>query len=325
MNDELERWATPRAEELIARAEAEVLAELRAALLRAVSARAAARPTRRTPDVAPRATERPTHPPADAGTLLWAYCVTHAGDQAPLGPSDLGGYVEWIERGGLVAAVSPVPSGEYGEEALHESLNDLEWLARVARAHETVLERAGERTTIVPLRLCTIFADVAGVQHMLEANRQSLTAALERLAGRQEWAVKLLVDPQTLEAACGPGDATTSPGSGTTYLLGRKAERERRAAAERLGRELAEDVHARLQDWAIDAVVNPPQGRELSGHAGEMLLNGAYLVETGRADELKALATELEERHAGVDARIEVTGPLPPFNFVPPPEREPGP
>jgi hypothetical protein len=324
VSDELERWAAPRAEELIARAEAEVVAELRAALLRAVSAGAAASPTR-TPDLAPRTAERATHPPADAGTLLWAYCVTHPDDQAPLGPSGLGGDVEWIERGGLAAAVSRVPAGEYGEEALHESLNDLEWLERVARVHETVLERAGERTTIVPLRLCTIFADVSGVQHMLEANRQSLTAALERLAGRQEWAVKLLVDPERLEAACGPGDATTTAGSGTTYLLGRKAERERRAAAERLGRELAENVHARLQDWAIDAVVNPPQSRELSGHVGEMLLNGAYLVESARAEELRALATELEERHAGVDARLEVTGPLPPFNFVPPPERDPRP
>ena len=323
MSDELARWAATRAEALIARAEAEAVAELKAALLRAVSADTAAKPAP-TPEVAPRARAAAKKPPARAGTLLWAYCVARAGDPSPIGRSELGGDVEWIERGGLMAAVSRVPAAEFGEEALRESLNDLAWLERVARAHESVLERAGERRTIVPLRLCTIFAAVANVESMLEADRPTLTATLERLQDRQEWAVKLLVDPEKLEAVCGDDDPTTITSSGAAYLLGRRAERERRAAADQLGRELAENVHARLQDWAVDAVVNPPQSRELSGHVGEMLLNGAYLVETARADELRALATELQERHEDVGARIEVTGPLPPFNFVSRPDPDSG-
>jgi hypothetical protein len=321
--DELARWAATRAGELIARAEAEAVAELKAALLRAATASAGAGGARAS-EAAPPA-ETPGRAAARTGTLLWAYCVTRASDPAPAGLAGLGGEVERVEDDGLAALVSRVPAAEYAEDVLPASLNDLAWLERTARAHETILERAGELATIVPLRLCTIFADAAGVRRMLDDSRPALEAALERLDGRQEWAVKLLVDVDRLVAGSGVEDAAGTAATGTAYLLGRRAERERRAAAERLGRELAEDVHARLQDWAIDAVVNPPQSRELSGHEGEMLLNGAYLVETARAGELRDLVAELEERHRAAGVRLELTGPLPPFNFLPRSDGDPAP
>ena len=319
MGDDLARWAEGRVDALIARAEAEAVAELRSALL------AAAASGRRTParrDAAAEPATRPhraAQPPGEV--LLWAYCVTSASAAPPeeverLVP--LGSDLERVEHEQLAAFVSRVPAEEYAEAALHDSLNDLAWLEQVARAHETVLERIGERATLVPLRLCTIFSSEDGVRRMLRENEARLRAALDRLEGRQEWTVKLLVDPERLEAAAGVADdQATAGGAGTAYMLGRRADQERREVADRLARALAEDVHARLQDWAIDAVVNPPQSRELSGHEGEMRLNGAYLVESARADELRGLVAELQERHRAAGARLELAGPLPPFNFVP--------
>jgi Gas vesicle synthesis protein GvpL/GvpF len=94
-------------------------------------------------------------------------------------------------------------------------------------------------------------------------------------------------------------------------------EREVREAADRLAVTVAEEVHARLQDWASDAVLSPPQNRDLSGHEGEMLLNGAYLVETPKVGRLRELVGELQERHRALGIRLELTGPWPPYNFVP--------
>lgn len=245
--------------------------------------------------------------------LLWTYCVVRADDAVPDDLPGLGGPVERIEHEGLAALVSAVPEAEYGEAVLPKSLNDFDWLARVARAHEAVLEGAGEQATIVPLRLCTIFVDAERVARMLAERHDEFETALDRLRGCQEWTVKLLLDEASGEDVV---PQESEMGSGTAYLLRRREERDRRAAAERLGRELAEDVHARLQDWALDAVVRPPQNRELSGYEGDMLLNGAYLVEAARADELRALVADLREQLRGAGARLELGGPLPPFNFV---------
>ena len=156
---------------------------------------------------------------------------------------------------------------------------------------------------------------------MTQTRMAALRTVLESLEGRQEWSVKLLVDPPSLLAAGArrrgaPADAA-SLGSGAEYLLRRRAEREDRDAADQIAGEIANDVHARLQDWAAGAVLRPAQNRELSGHDGEMVLNGAYLVETSKVPQLRELVAELRERHAELGARIELSGPFPAYNFVP--------
>ena len=100
-------------------------------------------------------------------------------------------------------------------------------------------------------------------------------------------------------------------------MLRRRLERKVADAADALAADVAHDVHARVQDWAVDAVTLPPQNRELSGYEGDMALNGAYLVEADRVDGLRELVAALEAQHRGVGARIELTGPWPPYNFVP--------
>jgi hypothetical protein len=232
--------------------------------------------------------------------------------------------VERIEEGGVAALVSRVPRADYGEQPLRRNLNDLPWLERVARAHESVLERTLARSTIVPLRLCTLYGDEAGVRQMLERERTPLLEALEALDGRQEWAVKVLIDRERLvqeargrsdEAAALEEELKARSGGGA-YMLRRRLERHVRELADSLAAEVADQVHARLQDWAIDAVTRPPQNRELSGHEGEMLLNAAYLIDADRVDELRELVSDLESRHRDLGARIELSGPWPPYNFV---------
>jgi hypothetical protein len=324
--DDLSAWAQKRAPELLARAEAEAVAALREALIDAALARrsggvSTGPPRRRAKREAPSAGD------PSSGDALWAYCVLRAGE--PL-PADVGGIVgagplERVEARDLAALVSRVPLDQFGAAPLRENLNDLAWLEGVARAHEAVLDRALGQSTIVPLRLCTIYESEQSVREMLEREHDSLAQALEALAGRQEWGVKLIVDEDLLaeearsrsaEAAALEDELGARTGGGA-YMLRRRLERHVREAVDSLCAELAEQVHLQLQDWTTDAVTLPPQNPELSGHEGRMLLNGAYLVDAERVDGLRGLVAELEERHRAVGARIELTGPWPPYNFLP--------
>jgi hypothetical protein len=322
--DELDRWAASRARELIERAEAEAVAELKAALLRAAAAPApeptpaprAAPP----PAPAPRTPTGPAPPAEEHGELLWAYCV--ARDEPGLAAGGAGvhpdGEVAWLREHGLALLCSRVPAAEFGEAPLRSNLNDLPWLERTARAHEAAIAAAFEGAAVVPLRLCTLFADEAGARRMLADREDTLTAALDALAGRDEWSVKLLVDRDRIaEGLREPGEEPAEAGTGAAYLLMRREERRLREAVDERAASLAEDVHARLQERAVDARVRPAQNRELSGYEGEMVLNGAYLVERDQAEGLRELVAGLRERHAPLGARIELGGPFPPFSFVP--------
>jgi hypothetical protein len=331
---DLKQWASERAPELIARAEAAAVAVLRDALVAASLADTGLPHPQDVPPPQPGVSQgdpledrwapksRPAQPSRDARELLWAYCVLRAGDCAPPGMDGITGRpVERIEAEHLTVLVSRVPAAEFSAEPLTHNLNDIAWLERVARGHEAVLDAALAQATIVPLRMCTIFENEAGVREMLDQQRESLTAALDALKGRLEWSVKVLVDRDRLMDAARPqrseDDEVAAAGEGGVYLQRRRAERGAREAAGHLAADTAQQVHARLQDWAIDARTCPPQNRELSGHEGEMVLNAAYLVERERTDELRQIIAELEEHHRGLGARVELTGPWPPYNFVP--------
>jgi hypothetical protein len=326
--DELARWAAERAPDLLARAEREAIVVLRDALVQAALRAREVEPEGAPPTAAPAPREPAPRSPAPAaaphGDLVWTYCVTRADAPAPAELAGVaGGAVARIEAAGLAALTSRVPASEFAAEPLRRNLNDLTWLERVARDHEAVLDRMLQTATIVPLRMCTLFEGDDGVRRMLEREHDALVHALDTLDGRQEWGVKLLVDPEKLADAAratvdeSGDDEPPVQSEGGAYLLRRRQERQVRDAATALAAEIGEQVHARFQDWAIDAVTLPPQNRDLSGHEGEMLLNGAYLVEADRVDGLRALVGELEQRHGALAARIELTGPWPPYNFVP--------
>ena len=328
--DGLSRWAADRAPAILAQAEKEAVAVLRDALLAGAMGQ-------RDRGVLPQSADHLRAPAVQApvpsagepalGELLWTYCVLRASDPHPrdLLGVDGAGPVEREEADGVAALVSRVPRAEFGADALRRNLNDLGWLERVARRHEAVIERALATSTIVPLRMCTLYESGDSVRRMLERERTALQRALELLDGRREWAVKVLVDRErVLEAArARSGDASSlerefeTLGEGGAYMLRRRVDRETRELAEALTTEVADGVHSRLQDWAIDALRLPRQNRELSGHEGEMLLNAAYLVDADRSDELRRLISELEAHHGDLGARIELTGPWPPYNFVP--------
>lgn len=317
----LAHWAADRAPELVARAEAEAVAVLRDALV-AAGLRGIRRDSETTPEPSPDAAPEPAPPaPPDAPDLVWAYCVLRDTDPVPPGVAGItDSPVQRVAAEGLAALICRVPAAQFAAEPLTRNLNDLTWLERVARSHEAVLDAALAQGTIVPLRMCTLFEGDAGVREMLERQREALTDALAGLEGRLEWAVKVLVDKDRLMDAARPedhGNSERAPsGDGGAYLRRRRGERSAREAAGRLAAETAQQIHARLQDWAIDARTRPPQNRDLSGHEGEMVLNAAYLVERERTDELRQLVTELEEHHRQLGARIELTGPWPPYNFV---------
>jgi hypothetical protein len=319
--DPLGRWAAQHAPDVLARAEAEAVKVLRDALVRAAIAERA-----QSSEPAP-VPPKPAARPSSGATALWAYGVLAADADLPrsLTGVDPGHPVEALSAGGLVALVSRVPLDEFGAEPLRENLNDLPWLERVARAHESVLDQAVQAGTCVPLRLCTIYESDESLRAMLEREAESFADALGHLAGREEWSVKLLVDADALtqearaqtEDIAGLEQGTEEQSEGGAYMLRRRVERRVRERAAQLATEVAESVHARLEAHAVDAVTRPAQNPELSGHDGEMLLNGAYLVEADRVDALHALVAELERDYGALGARLELTGPWPPYNFVP--------
>ena len=130
MADELASWARERGPELLARAEAEVVAALRDALIDAALAERGGGISTRPPlrqaaaEAAPEAAPERGVP---SGEGFWAYCVLRVGEPLPDNVQGVHGAsaLERVEAGGLAAVVSRVPLAEFGAVPLRENLNDL--------------------------------------------------------------------------------------------------------------------------------------------------------------------------------------------------------
>jgi hypothetical protein len=259
--------------------------------------------------------------PSPTGDAWWAYCVLsaqHAPAAAGLEGIEPGTRVEAVVDGELAALVSPVPLAEYGDERLREHLEDIEWLERTARGHETVLERVLHRASIVPLRLCTLYHDRDGVRQMLREHAGALTGSLDEVEGATEWGVKVFREQEdaATESSAEEAGESERPTSGAGYLASR--QRERRVAQQRdeMREECAEDVHAAVVEIAREARVNPVQRPEAHGREAEMILNGAYLVDQDRVGEFSRSVSLLQARWGPRGFAVELTGPWPPYNFV---------
>jgi hypothetical protein len=339
----LTELARERGDELIREAEAEARAAVKARLregleeayMRELGGRVDAPPPAAPSTAAPApdssgepdpAPERSPDPEPD-GHGLWVYCVA-GGEFAGL-DADVGGVADWhapraIRAAGLVAVVSEVPLAQFGEQPLKRNLNDLAWVESVARAHERVLEAALSAGPIVPMRVCTIFRGHEQVRQMLVERGAAFADALGWLDGRAEWGVKVIADRDRVAAIAGERASATESGSpagaagegGGAYLGRKQQTRYLRELVDTIVEEAVRECHARLEEWAAASELLRPQSRELAGYDGEMVFNGAYLVDDERREAFARVTEELRRQYGEAGLTFELTGPWPAFHFV---------
>jgi hypothetical protein len=279
------------------------------------------RQTQRTPSAAP---PPPPPPPREqetgSGWYVYGVVDSDVATEAGLPGVDPTRPVELLAEGSLAAAVSEVALEEFGEAPLRERLRDMAWVERVARGHETVLEQIRAQATVVPMRMCTVYRSESRVREMLRLQEGALRHAIGHLDGKAEWGVKVFSDTSELTAVGtdAPDDQESADEArGAAYMRRRHGARDRRERERQQLEESAGQIHERLCTLAGDGHALPPQRPEVSGHAGDMVLNGVYLVPNDSQERFHAEVQVLEDEFAPLGVKLVLTGPWPPYNFVP--------
>jgi hypothetical protein len=243
-------------------------------------------------------------------TLVYLYAVADAADGQDHAISGVeGAPVRRVVADGLAAVVSSVDAERFGEEALRRNLEDLQWLEKAARSHHEVVVSVARSGPVAPVRLATVYLDDQNVRALLHERAPALHRALDRVRGRSEWGVKAFAVP-TDEADDRAETDDARPG--TSYLLRRRAERDRAADGLRAATEAAEAVHREVSDLAVATRRYEPQDPRLSGHREQMVLNAAYLVDEAEAAAVRRLVEDRDAR----ELRLELTGPWAPYSFA---------
>lgn len=214
---------------------------------------------------------------------------------------------------GYHLVVATAPLALYDASSIDARLRDIDWVGGRAAEHEAVVEHAAGLGTVVPMKLFTLFStDERALEHVRKMKR-SLGRVVERIAGCEEWGLRVLFDEVRAARAAAEEARARKVVSGTSFLLRKKAlDAERRTLGAR-GAEEVDGLYERLAKTARSAQRRAAPNRELSGR---VLLDAVFLVPRASVKALKATVGASAERLVAEGFDITLTGPWPAYSFI---------
>ncbi len=272
----------------------------------------------------------PITEPGSPGFEQHGYYVYGITDGSPKGLAPgvgRGAPVELLVVEDLVAIVSPVPLAAFTPEALRACQDDPAWIEAQVRAHQEVLARASCQATVIPLRFGTVFHDAAGVRAMVIEHAPRFREALTRLAGRQEWGLKISMDEARLAAQIVATCARIQDldarqrgrSAGAAYLLARQREQILREEVARAIETCAREAHARLAAESVASVIDGAAPAGVPSE-GQPVFKCAYLVDSSNLEAFLATLDCLASAYPAFS--FTLSGPWPAYSFVNSPVEE---
>lgn len=249
-----------------------------------------------------------------AGTATYLYCIVHAARApstfgVPRGlPHGRRPVISDLTRS-LWLVLANIPLDTYGPDALEPSLRNVQWVTDVALAHERVVEffAAQPGATVIPMKLFTMFSSERLALAETSVRVPHLEAVIDRIAGCEEWGVRITRRPSRADAAHTPPKAA----SGTEFLTAKKVARDTARQAAGAAAEAAEEAYTTLSAIARDSRRRPDTPE---GATTPPLLDAAFLVPADRRTSFEAAVKKLAD--ASEETLVTLTGPWPSYNFV---------
>jgi hypothetical protein len=236
--------------------------------------------------------------------MAWyAYCIT---EQRAFQPGVRARRPFPIEelRGINGAQILGYPSGDFAV-IVSEYVRDATLDQRAILEHARVVSECFRNTTVLPFRFGTVFDNDEALRRAVRSNRRAFLESVANLRGKSEMHVKLTVRdgsfPQAIIAAL-------PLATGRQYLdnLRQHAAREREA-----------QTKARALSVQVHRLFNPLQEEVCCRKvdSGGLLIDIAHLIDSKAVPKYQnrssAAARQLK------DCQVTISGPWPPYHFMP--------
>lgn len=252
-------------------------------------------------------------------SVLYVYAVTRQATTPDVEAIDGSRHFGVATAADIHAVFTPVSAEELSQEVIDRRAGDLEWLGAIGYRHQNAVSALMKETALVPLRAFTLFSSEQALRAYLEENRELLGKALDRLDGKQEWTLRIELEPaKWSEALTGRvaslrqlQDDIAAASSGKAFLLRKKLEEEKKRASRTAEEELVGEIEqAVLAKLRCETVAESRARREGGFPQINVLLN--------RDEEalLQELHGELTSRYEHEGVTLGITGPWPPYTFA---------
>jgi len=257
--------------------------------------------------------------------VYYLYCLTPCGCGIKASAIGVDGQHPVFVRtcGGIGAVLSEVKRGEFCGDAAEARLQDLAWLGPRVCRHEAVIEEVMSQTPVLPARFATLFTSIDSLKQSVLEHLEAITGFFAQLGNKQEWAVRGLLNRTDALSRLGSPDQPAAEERAPSTSPGARYLQEKRIKAQW---EL--DFNIRLKEFCRRAAA------ALAAHAGsfrerkvlapvtagtdaEVVLNWAFLLSPAALDEFRGRLERLNGGEAFPGLMLTLTGPWPPYSFVP--------
>jgi hypothetical protein len=172
---------------------------------------------------------------------------------------------------------------------------------QAAKDHARVVADCFKLSTVLPFRFGTTFQDDDALRRSVRSNQRHFQANVERLRGKAEMHLKVLVDD-----IC-PGNSTRDMTVGQQYLTSLRESASRQRERQSKARALSIQMHRMFLPLAEEITCKRMD-------TGKMLLDIAHLIDNKTVERYqnKYTSATLELK----DCHMQLSGPWPPYHFV---------
>lgn len=234
--------------------------------------------------------------------VLYLYGITRTSHKIPavVGVDD-SSPIETVTCAGLTCWVSRVSRDEFADN-LPKNVENLDWLAAMSVRHQRAVSAIAELADILPARFGTVFLSDASLCDDVKRRKAELTADFKRIAGSEEWGVKVfaLAQPAQLPAAVR---------TGKDYLQAKSSLLRKRAHKE------PDEEIAGLAEELKAIAVALGEGGSISGGRRDLQYQTSLLIKKSDRKKLQTLLERFSKKWKQTRS-IECSGPWPPYSFV---------
>jgi hypothetical protein len=228
-----------------------------------------------------------------------------------------------IPLGSLVAVVSDIDLNDYLGPDAEKNLADIVWMAPRAILHENVIISVMASVPVLPVRFGSVFSSAEALTASLSPRLDEFTAFFRSLGNRQEWSMRAYVDMDRAKSVVLQKEmakaqvrlAALSPG--LRYFQ----EQKIKSAVSASIREWIQSLYSSLESLACsssdDVITLKLRSQADSGDTMEMFFNAAVLLEAGQEESFRHELEDWAESRTGDGLRTELSGPLPPYHYMP--------
>jgi Gas vesicle synthesis protein GvpL/GvpF len=223
----------------------------------------------------------------------------------------------------LCAVISEVAREDFCGSAAEAHLQQLAWVAPRAVRHEAVLEEVMAHSPVLPLPFGTLFSSAEALSKFVDQHRETIAGFLQRVADHAEWSVKGWLDRKqalqglTSTRLTAEQNRLSALPPGTRHFAEQHICRDIEKGLGLWLDEARQAVAGDLTRYASDFRECALSPRAHSESGAEEVLSWAFLLPASAVSSFQERVQRANLDHRPQGLSLQLSGPWPPFRFVP--------